>query len=171
MPDSYEIRPVTAEDHAGWLTLWQRYLVFYESSLPAATTALLWQRLLDPEHPFRCLVAADRNTQRLLGIVQFLPHLDTWEAQPVCYLQDLYVSEDVRGKGVGAALVEAVADESERCDWTFVYWQTMHDNTRARRLYDKLTGGSSGFVVYRLGRRTAGSATRSLTSPSDPARY
>lgn len=160
MRDSYEIRPVTAEDHVDWLTLWQRYLVFYESSLPDTTTALLWQRLLDPQHPFRCLVAADRNTQRLSGMVQFFPHPDTWEPNPICYLQDLYVGEDVRGNGLGAALIEAVADETARWGWSFVYWQTMHDNTRARGLYDKLTGGTNGFVTYRLGSRTAESVVR-----------
>ncbi len=161
MADSYNIRPVAAEDHSDWLTLWRHYLVFYESSLPEATTALLWRRLLDPEHPFRCFVAVDTNTQRLVGIVHFFAHPDTWESVLACYLQDLYVDEPARGGGVGAALIEAVRDESERCGWASVYWHTMHDNTRARGLYDKLTGGTDGFVTYRLSRTPPPAATSS----------
>ncbi len=161
MPDSYDIRPVGTEDHSDWLTLWQHYLVFYQASLPEVTTTRLWQRLLDPVHPFRCFVAVDTNTQRLVGIVHFFAHPDTWESKPVCYLQDLYVDEPARGRGVGAALIEAVLDESERCGWAVVYWHTMHDNTRARGLYDKLTGGTDGFVTYRLSRTPRPAATSS----------
>ena len=150
MPDSYHIRSVATEDHSEWLTLWQQYLVFYRASLAEATTALLWQRLLDPAHSFRCFVAVDTNTQRLAGIVHFFAHPDTWESELVCYLEDLYVDQPARGVGVGAALIEAVRNESERCGWSAVYWHTMHDNTRARGLYDKLTGGTDGFVTYRL---------------------
>ncbi|HLA30425.1 MAG TPA: GNAT family N-acetyltransferase, partial [Pseudomonas sp.] len=45
---SIEIRPVTPADHAAWLPLWQGYLDFYQTELPAEVSAMTWQRFLDP---------------------------------------------------------------------------------------------------------------------------
>lgn len=38
------IRPVTADDHAAWLPLWQAYLRFYETALADEVSAVTWQR-------------------------------------------------------------------------------------------------------------------------------
>jgi hypothetical protein len=34
--------------------------------------------------------------------------------------------------------------------WSEVYWHTQQHNTVARGLYDKLTGGTDGFVNYTI---------------------
>ena len=41
------VRPLAAADHERWGELWQGYLDFYRSALPADITELTWQRLLD----------------------------------------------------------------------------------------------------------------------------
>jgi len=149
------IRPPTAEDFSEWQTLWQAYLVFYQTKLPTETTTILWQRILDPQHRFQCLLAVESPDQsqapgRIAGLVHFFPHEDTWEVHPVCYLQDLFVSPDLRRTGYGRALIEAVVVEAKNRGWTSVYWLTKHDNVTARKLYDALTGGTEGFVTYRM---------------------
>lgn len=147
------IRPATQSDYDEWNPLWLAYLTFYESTLPRNSTERLWKRILDPDHPIRCHLAIHDDT--IVGLVHFFPHVHTWEESDVCYLQDLYVDETVRTKGIGEALIRSVEDTADDEGWKFVYWQTKHDNARARGLYDKLTGGTSGFVVYRLGKGTA----------------
>jgi GNAT superfamily N-acetyltransferase len=145
----YEIRPATDADRAQWDLLWQAYLEFYESNLAPEITDLLWQRILDPEHEIECRLAVAEGSE-VVGLVHFFPHAHTWYANPVCYLNDLFVLPGIRGGGIGKRLVEAVVEAARRRDWSEVYWHTQHHNTVARGLYDKLTGGTDGFVNYTI---------------------
>lgn len=146
------IRRPTLEDRAQWEPLWKGYLVFYkEPDFPPELTELLWQRIHDIQHPIECFLAEDQDTGELIGLVHYFPHTNTWKAAPVCYLQDLFVSNRLRSRGIGASLIQAVVDDSNARGWVHVYWQTEHDNKTARGLYDKLTGGTDGFVTYRIG--------------------
>ena len=146
--DTFEIRPPEIDEKAQWHELWQGYLRFYESTLDTATTDLLWQRIHDPSHEIQCRVA--RRDDRLVGLVHFFPHAHTWYADPVCYLNDLFVDPDIRGGGIGAALIQAVVDQAKLEGWAEVYWHTQSFNTVARGLYDKITGGTDGFVNYSI---------------------
>ena len=67
---------------------------------------------------------------------------------PTCYLQDLFTSAEVRGKGVGRALIEAVYERAKAAGAPRVYWQTHETNSTAMLLYDRVST-RSGFVVYR----------------------
>jgi ribosomal protein S18 acetylase RimI-like enzyme len=147
--DDYQIRRPLISDHEQWHTLWQGYLTFYESSLATEVTDLLWQRIHDSAHEIQCrvAVASDKN---LVGLVHFFPHAHTWFANPVCYLNDLFVDPQIRGSGIGAALIDAVVTEARQRHWSEVYWHTQQNNSVARGLYDKVTGGSDGFINYTI---------------------
>ena len=143
----YTIRSAVNKDRAQWSPLWQGYLGFYESSLPDEVTDLLWQRIVDPVHEIQCrLAVADDGS--VVGLVHFFPHVHTWYANPVCYLNDLFVLPEIRGGGVGKMLVETVVEEARHRGWSEVYWHTQHYNAVARGLYDKITGGTDGFINY-----------------------
>jgi hypothetical protein len=47
-------------------------------------------------------------------------------------------------------LIRAVGQRSKDQGWSSVYWQTAEDNGQARVLYDKITGGFGGFIIYEL---------------------
>jgi GNAT superfamily N-acetyltransferase len=144
--DEFLIRDVAADDRVAWQGLWEAYLVFYEADLPATLTEFLWQRLFDPADPVSCVVAEVGGGP--VGIAHFLPHADTWETAPVCYLQDLYVDEAHRGSGIGRALIMDLHRRSQQEGWRLLYWTTKEDNGRARILYDKVAGGPNGHIVY-----------------------
>ena len=93
------------------------------------------------------LVAEDGG--RLAGLAHYLFHRSTTAIAPVCYLQDLFTSEGVRGRGVGTRLIEAVAEAARAEGSPRVYWQTHETNATARRLYDEIAE-YSGFLVYRI---------------------
>jgi GNAT superfamily N-acetyltransferase len=145
----YNIRPAVKSDRTQWDPLWQGYLQFYESSLTAAVTDLLWQRIMDSAHEIQCRVAATGDGN-LIGLVHFFPHAHTWYANPVCYLNDLFVLAEIRGGGIGKLLIDAVVDEAKSQGWSEVYWHTQNHNAVARGLYDKITGGTDGFVNYTI---------------------
>lgn len=146
---AFRIRAPGPADREQWNPLWQGYLEFYESRLDAVVTDLLWQRLLDPAEPIEGRVALD-GEDALVGLVHFFPHPHTWYPRPVCYLNDLFVSPGIRGGGIGAALIDAVVAEAKKQGWVEVYWHTQAHNSVARGLYDKITGGTDGFVNYTL---------------------
>jgi GNAT superfamily N-acetyltransferase len=64
---------------------------------------------------FRGLIATLDG--RPVGLVHYLFHRHGWKIENVCYLQDLYADPEVRGKGIGRALIEAVyaAADAEGC--------------------------------------------------------
>ena len=66
-----------------------------------------------------------------------------------CYLEDLFVDPQARGKGVGRALVDDLVVISKRHGWRGIYWHTNEDNARARKLYDSYVK-SDGHIRYRL---------------------
>jgi len=142
------IRPPSASELSEWKDLWDSYLVFYETERSPEHSESLWQRILDPESIIRCHVALQGG--HLIGLVHFLPHEDTWSSYPICYLQDLYVDASHRGEGIGAKLIASVVEYAGLRGWSAVYWLTADDNHQARVLYDKLAGGSSGFIHYEI---------------------
>jgi ribosomal protein S18 acetylase RimI-like enzyme len=142
------IRERADADYLEWKDLWERYMVFYEFEIEPQHTAQLWRRLFDDSDPIECLVAEIGGKVR--GIVQYLPRPNTWTEKPLCYLSDLYVDPDWRGRGIGESLILAVQEASEEAGWDYVYWETAENNYSARGLYDKITGGASGFITYEL---------------------
>ncbi len=148
-PPQYEIRNVDPSDRSQWEPLWQAYLKFYESGLPDEVTDLLWRRILDSAQEIQGRVA-ESKAGRLVGLVHFFPHAHTWFSSPVCYLNDLFVLPETRGSGIGAKLIATVVEEARRQQWAEVYWHTQDHNSVARGLYDKITGGTDGFVNYTI---------------------
>ncbi|TYC65497.1 GNAT family N-acetyltransferase [Stappia sp. BW2] len=139
-------RPLKRSDKQGWLELWAAYLAFYKQDLAPEVTEKLFERLLsDTGH--RAFVALQGD--ELVGLVHYLFHESTWALSSTCYLEDLFVSEKLRGGGAGRKLIEAVyqAATDEPTASGAVYWHTHDHNTRARQLYDRI-GVLSDFVRY-----------------------
>ena len=143
------IRPVTPSDFKAWLPLWAGYNTFYGRSGPTALadeiTAMTWSRFFDAYEPVHALVAESGG--ELVGLTHYLFHRSTTRIVPVCYLQDLFTAESVRGRGVGKALIEGVYGKAKEAGCDRVYWQTHETNATAMRLYDQVAD-KSGFVVY-----------------------
>lgn len=129
------VREARPGDHAAWLKLWQGYNDFYGSNLEDGVTAFTWKRILSPDAPLICRVAEVGDA--VIGFALCVMHEGTWVTKPVCYLEDLYVDESMRGRGAGKALIEALRDEGQQQGWAKIYWVTREHNP-ARKLYDRL---------------------------------
>lgn len=140
------IRPLIAADRRAWDGLWAGYLHFYGTTLAPEVTDAAWQRLVAPKGDLRGLVADSGGV--LFGFAHYLLHPSTWALQNYCYLEDLFVSDAVRGQGVGRALIAAVEAAAREAGATRLYWVTHADNRRARKLYDEMAE-FSGFIQYR----------------------
>jgi GNAT superfamily N-acetyltransferase len=145
-PANAVIRAFRADDFAVWLPLWQGYQKFYGVEIPEQTTRLVWQRFNDPVEPMKGAIA--ELDGRAVGIVHHIRHRSCWTVGDYCYLQDLYVDETLRGRGVGRRLIEHVYALARASGCSRVYWLTHETNAAAMQLYDRIAD-RSGFVQYR----------------------
>ena len=143
---SVTLRPVTTQDHAAWLGLWQAYLHFYESELTEEVSLSTWQRLLDPNEPTHSALAWVDG--KAVGMVNFIYHRSNWSIGNACYLQDLYVESGQRCLGIGRQLIEHVYAQAKTDNCIKVYWVTHETNATAISLYQQVAE-RSGFIQFR----------------------
>ena len=140
------IRPLRKDDHADWHRLWTAYLDFYETELPEEVYQAAFSRLLSGRPgEFQGLIA--EMDGRPVGLGHFLFHRILWSLEDTCYLMDLYAEPDMRGKGVGRALIEAAHAAARTAGSAGIYWQTQEFNYKGRMLYDKVATRTP-FIIY-----------------------
>jgi ribosomal protein S18 acetylase RimI-like enzyme len=86
-----------------------------------------------------------------LAVLRFRPAI--WSGGLECYLAELYVVPDRRGRGIGRALVEAVLDEARQRGADTIDLGTDETDSVARHLYERLgftnrSGGGDGPVMF-----------------------
>ena len=98
--------------------------------------------LSHPRLYFACIrdVAGDGSASPVLGYVV------AWFASGQGEIANLAVDPVVRGRGIGAALLDAALEEARRQSTTEIYLEVRDSNLRARQLYE-----SRGFAE--VGRR------------------
>ncbi len=131
-----DIRPLRDTDYEEWHRLWSGYLAYYETELPEKTKQIAFDRLCDPLTKTHARMAVLDGLP--VGLVHYIYHDHMWRPEGVCYLQDLYSDPEIRGKGIGRALIETVYAQAEAAGSPHVYWLTQDFNAPGRRLYDKV---------------------------------
>jgi GNAT superfamily N-acetyltransferase len=140
-----QVRALRLNDRDQWYELWRGYLRFYRQRLPDEITAATFRRLASDDQQLHGLVAELEG--RLTGFVNYLFHPSSWSQTQVCYLEDLFVDPEMRGGGIGRALIKAVYDAADAAKATTVYWMTQEFNAAGRALYDTLAHRTS-FIRY-----------------------
>lgn len=72
------------------------------------------------------------------GVALFYEGLGTFRAKPFLYLEDLVVSEAARSRGVGEALMAALAREAVARGALRIEWAVLDWNERAMMFYERL---------------------------------
>jgi GNAT superfamily N-acetyltransferase len=133
-------------DRERWTELWRGYLTFYETQLPDDVYEATWARIMDPNGTISALGVRD-DDGRLAGITHYLMHAHAWSRADACYLQDLFVDAQFRGRGYARALINGVAIAARARGARGLYWITHETNATARRLYDAVAQ-NTGFIRY-----------------------
>jgi GNAT superfamily N-acetyltransferase len=149
VPVAVEIAPVAPEEFEELLPLIAAYQRFYEvEEIDEGRNRDFFRRFLSPSEDGLLLGA--RADGRLLGYACLFWHFSSLQAEEVVLLNDLYVEEDARGRGVGRALIEATAAVTRERGAPFFEWVTAPENRAAQRLYDSTGAERSEWIAYEL---------------------
>ena len=141
------VRSITASDKNHWLPLWHGYLTFYNVQLPPSQDELTWSRLLDPAYESHGLVV--EKDGEVQGLAHYSFQTSTWALINNCFLEDLFVNPEVRGGGLGRALIDEIKEIAIAAGSSRLFWNTDRSNEVARKIYDTYTE-ESGKVQYRI---------------------
>lgn len=91
-----------------------------------ATPALMREALFGPEPSCEC-VLAELDTGRIAGFALFHATFSTFLAKPGLWLEDIFVHDDLRGLGIGKALIAhgaklCMARGYPRYEWCVLDW-------------------------------------------------
>jgi GNAT superfamily N-acetyltransferase len=79
---------------------------------------------------------AEDEQQVVQGFALYYIRYSTWKGQCI-YLEDLLVTEQMRGKGIGKLLFEAVMNETKNRGFKRMCWQVLDWNEPAINFYKK----------------------------------
>jgi GNAT superfamily N-acetyltransferase len=144
-----EIAPVTGEEFERLLPLIAAYQRFYEvEEIDEERNRTIFRRFLAPSEDGLLLGA--RRDEKFVGYACLYWHFSSLAACESVLMNDLFVSEDARGKGVGRALIEATAEVARERGAPFVEWSTAPDNHTAQHLYDATGAERTEWFSYEL---------------------
>lgn len=87
--------------------------------------------------PFSYVVFA-QDSGREIGFALYGFRYSSFAGQPSIWLDDLYVDEDMRSRGAGAALMNYLAQIAKENDCTHLAWTADARNTRGLSFYHRL---------------------------------
>ena len=127
------IRPATIHD-AALLSAMIRELAEFERELDLVTIQEedLTRDGFGERPRFRAFIA--EFDHQPAGYALFWPYYSTWE-RPGLFLEDLYVRESFRGRGIGKALLAAVARIAVDEHCYGIHWEVLDWNVKAIEVY------------------------------------
>ncbi|HJV85826.1 MAG TPA: GNAT family N-acetyltransferase [Noviherbaspirillum sp.] len=115
--------------------LFDAYRQFYRQAPDLRlASAFIHERLALQES---VILIAEDTQARPLGFTQLYPSFSSVSARRIWILNDLFVSPEARGQGVGKALLEAAREHAITCGAKRLVLSTAHDNP-AQKLYESM---------------------------------
>jgi ribosomal protein S18 acetylase RimI-like enzyme len=139
-PTGVLIRSATSDDLEALLGLVARHAEFEHATFDPTGVIERWHAtLVGPSSVAHCLVAeaAAPDGSSLVGYATCSLEFSTWAAARFLHMDTLFVDERLRGRSIGAALMDAVIAYGRRCGVTELQWQTPMWNDRAIRFYER----------------------------------
>ncbi|MCX8471350.1 MAG: hypothetical protein RLZZ118_2021 [Bacteroidota bacterium] len=129
------IRPAQIQDCQAMLAL-VKELAVYEKAPDEVTISLehFMESGFGKNPVYWAFVAEENNI--IIGFALCYKRFSTWKGQR-CYLEDIIVTEEHRGKGVGKLLMDKVLQDAEEKNFHGVSWQVLDWNTPAIEFYKK----------------------------------
>jgi len=143
---STTVRPLETTDREQWRDLYSVYREFYALTPDSAVVDRVWSWIHDEAHETEALVAVGDDGE-LAGLAHYRRFARPSSGTTGMWLDDLFTRPDLRGGGVGRALIDAVTAIAAAENLSVVRWITNENNQTARRLYDT-TATATKWVTY-----------------------
>jgi GNAT superfamily N-acetyltransferase len=130
-----------------------RALAAYEREPDAVETTAetLAAQLAAPQPPFAALLAEEDGV--VLGFALHFATYSTWRGRAGVHLEDLFVVPEARGRGIGFALLAALARHAVGLGAARLEWSVLDWNRPAIDFYERLGAQPlSEWTTYRLDR-------------------
>jgi GNAT superfamily N-acetyltransferase len=128
------IRPATRADVPQILAFIHSLAVYErEPDAVMATEASLERDGFSSNPFFFCLIA--EHDGKAAGFALYFFNYSTWVGRPGIYLEDLFVEPELRGLGIGKALLQQVAAEAMKKGCQRLQWEVLDWNTTAIDFY------------------------------------
>ena len=151
-----KIRPAGPDDVDELLELIHELAVYEKAPEEAVATPGLIHQALFGDHPTAEAVIAEWEGKPA-GFALFFHNFSTWLGKPGLYLEDLFVRESMRGKGIGKALLLHLAGIARERGCGRMEWSVLDWNAPAIDFYKSLGAKPmTGWTVYRLDERALG---------------
>ncbi|MER6217463.1 GNAT family N-acetyltransferase [Streptomyces sp. NPDC001674] len=139
---SPRIRPARPEDLPRLAELIHAHVAYEKAApRPADLAGRLGPRLF-AEGARLWVLLAETPDGTVAGYAACSEEFAFWDASPYLHMDCLYLAEEARGHGLGAALMAGVAALARERGLGHVEWQTPDWNEGAIRFYDRLGAGS-----------------------------
>ena len=120
-----------------------------EPDAVAATEELLEEALFGAPPAAEAVIAEAEGAP--VGFALFFHNFSTWTGRRGLYLEDLYVTPEARGRGVGEALLRHLAGVAVERGCARFEWSVLDWNEAAIAFYRKLGAvGMDGWTVQRV---------------------
>jgi GNAT superfamily N-acetyltransferase len=138
-----------------------RELAIYEREPEAVevTPEVLRAQMKSADPPFECLLAEQDGAA--VGFALFFRNYSTWRGRPGLFLEDLFVPERHRRKGIGRALMGRLAAIAVERGYGRIEWSVLNWNTPAQEFYRKLGAAPMDqWTIWRLPAEPPGPAAQ-----------
>ncbi|RYD56758.1 MAG: GNAT family N-acetyltransferase [Sphingomonadales bacterium] len=122
-----------------------------EADKVVATEALLHEAMFGGDRPAAEAVIAEIDGEPV-GMALFFHNFSTWTGWRGLYLEDLYVTPEARGAGVGTALLKHLAGVAVDRGCTRFEWAVLDWNVDAQKFYQSM--GAVPLDDWRINRVT-----------------
>jgi GNAT superfamily N-acetyltransferase len=133
-----DVRPIDRRELEEFLPLVAGYQRFYGAEADVERNRRFFSRFLGPSE-VGLLLGAWVN-EGLVGFATLYWFSSSTKAADCVLMNDLFVREDVRGAGIGRAIIQSAIDEARLRGAAHLEWYTSPENLAAQRLYDSLPG-------------------------------
>ena len=143
------IEPIAEAQFEQLLPLIAAYQRFYEAEdIDEERNRAFFTRFIAPSNDGMLLGAW--LGKQLCGYACLYWHFTSLVPAETVLMNDLFVTTDARGQGVGRALVEASAEVARNRGAHHLEWATAPDNKTAQHLYDATGAERSTWIEYEL---------------------
>ncbi|MFM1654677.1 GNAT family N-acetyltransferase [Brevibacillus sp. B_LB10_24] len=134
MGDKVTVRQSTIQDLAKLVPVFDSYREYFgQEKNPAAAEKFLFEKY---EHRESIVFIAEQQSQ-IVGFAQLYPSFSSLSLQRIWILNDFFIMENDRGKGIGKQLIGAVIEYASLTKAKGIELSVEHTNTKAWMYWEK----------------------------------